>query len=190
MSANGISNLEFKRQRQETKLALAAIDRAATGRRSTLDLSQLPSVYAENNNNTNLVIDNANNITTGGEILDIVVLSPLSRLDGKDYNNPNNVTIQFSLPTYGDNRAEGIPIIEEGKLVGIQITKSGSGYTKYYNVPVGSILYGQVQVDVFVIDSTIGDPDSRELADKVLGLNITCSDIQFTTKLIPGRPWK
>ena len=60
MSANGISRLEFKRDRQLAKLALAATNRTASGRRSTLDLTQLPTVYAENDNNTNSVIDNPN----------------------------------------------------------------------------------------------------------------------------------
>ena len=36
MSDNGISHLEFKRQRQEQKLKLAAEKRAATGKRATL----------------------------------------------------------------------------------------------------------------------------------------------------------
>lgn len=63
MAANGISTLEFKRDRQEAKLQLAATNRSATGRRSTLVLDQLPTVYAENNNDTNDVVDNPN---TGG----------------------------------------------------------------------------------------------------------------------------
>lgn len=60
MSANGISRLEFKRDRQLAKLQLAAANRTVSGRRSTLDLSQLPTVYAENNNDTNAVVDNPN----------------------------------------------------------------------------------------------------------------------------------
>lgn len=60
MSANGISRLEFKRQRQLAKLALAGTNRTASGRRDTLDITQLPTVYAENNNDTNAVIDNPN----------------------------------------------------------------------------------------------------------------------------------
>jgi hypothetical protein len=60
MSANGISKLEFKRDRQLAKLALAADNRTASGRRATLDLTQLPTVYAENNNDTNAVVDNPN----------------------------------------------------------------------------------------------------------------------------------
>jgi len=63
MAANGISTLEFKRDRQIAKLDLAAANRAATGRRDTYVLDQLPTVYAENNNDTNDVVDNPN---TGG----------------------------------------------------------------------------------------------------------------------------
>ncbi len=66
MSANGISHLPLKRQRQNAKLAQAAVDRAADGRRSTLVLSQLPTVYATNTNTTSLVVDNPN---VGGLVL-------------------------------------------------------------------------------------------------------------------------
>ena len=66
MADNGISTLEFKRQRQEAKLAAAAAKRAADGRRSVLDLSQLPTIYATNTNLTSQVIDNPN---TGGLII-------------------------------------------------------------------------------------------------------------------------
>lgn len=52
MSANGISHLQYKADRQAAKLAQAATDRAATGRRSTLDTTELPTVYATNDNNT------------------------------------------------------------------------------------------------------------------------------------------
>ncbi len=63
MAANGISTLEFKSQRQEAKLALAATNRTASGRRANLDLTQLPTVYAPENNDTNAVVNNPN---TGG----------------------------------------------------------------------------------------------------------------------------
>jgi hypothetical protein len=66
MAANGISQLEFKRQRQEAKLALAAVNRAASDRRSTLDITQLPTVYAEDSNDTNNVVNNPN---TSGLVL-------------------------------------------------------------------------------------------------------------------------
>lgn len=63
MAANGISTLEFKRDRQDAKLQLASTNRAASGRRSTLDETQLPTLYAPNDNDTNNVVDNPN---TGG----------------------------------------------------------------------------------------------------------------------------
>jgi hypothetical protein len=58
MSANGISHLPTKQARQAAKLALAAENRAATGRPSTLDITELPTVYSGN-----VVVDQPN---TGG----------------------------------------------------------------------------------------------------------------------------
>ncbi len=60
MSANGISHLQYKADRQTAKLALAETDRAATNRRSTLDITELPTVYAPNDNDTSHVVDNPN----------------------------------------------------------------------------------------------------------------------------------
>ena len=45
MSANGISHLTNKRQRQEQKLKLAQAKRELQGKRSTLKKGQLPSMY-------------------------------------------------------------------------------------------------------------------------------------------------
>lgn len=55
MAANGISTLSTKQARQAAKLAAAATKRAARGRRSTLNTSQLPTLYSNN-----VVVDNAN----------------------------------------------------------------------------------------------------------------------------------
>lgn len=66
MSANGISTLTFKQQRQAAKLAAAATKRAASGRRATLDNTQLPTLYKANDNFTGNVVDNAN---TGGLVV-------------------------------------------------------------------------------------------------------------------------
>jgi hypothetical protein len=60
MAANGISTLATKRARQDAKLALATTNRTASGRRDTLDITQLPTVYAVGDNDTNNVVDNAN----------------------------------------------------------------------------------------------------------------------------------
>lgn len=60
MAANGISRLQYKKDRQTAKLALATADRTASGRRATLDITQLPTVYATNDNLTQDVVNNAN----------------------------------------------------------------------------------------------------------------------------------
>jgi hypothetical protein len=60
MSANGISTLTYKRDRQLAKLAQAAGNRAATGRRATLDITQLPTVYGIDNNSAGAIVDNPN----------------------------------------------------------------------------------------------------------------------------------
>jgi hypothetical protein len=66
MAKNEISTLPFKADRQIAKLELAAIKRAATGRRSNLDITELPTVYAPNDNNSYNRIDNPN---TGGLVI-------------------------------------------------------------------------------------------------------------------------
>ena len=60
MAANGISTLQYKRDRQNAKLAAAATKRSGTGRRSTLDNTQLPTLYGVGSNLAGDIIDNAN----------------------------------------------------------------------------------------------------------------------------------
>ena len=60
MSANGISHLALKKDRQTAKLALAAADRTADGNaRDTLDITQLPTTYG-NTNAPGDIVDNPN----------------------------------------------------------------------------------------------------------------------------------
>lgn len=67
MALNGISTLTYKLDRQLAKLEIAATKRAADGNaRATYDITQLPTVYAEDNNDTNDVVDNPN---TGGLVV-------------------------------------------------------------------------------------------------------------------------
>ncbi len=61
MSKNGISHLQYKRQRQEQKLKLAAEKRAATGKRSTLKKGLMPTLYTPSDNDSS----NLKQITTG-----------------------------------------------------------------------------------------------------------------------------
>lgn len=60
MSVNGISRLTYKRDRQEAKLSLAAVSRAASGRRAIIDLSQLPTLYGVDDNSPGAIINNPN----------------------------------------------------------------------------------------------------------------------------------
>ena len=61
MSLNGISHLPTKRERQDAKLAQAALDRAADNNpRYTLDVTQLPTRYKTGDNDTADVVDNPN----------------------------------------------------------------------------------------------------------------------------------
>jgi hypothetical protein len=65
MAANGISTLQYKRARQDAKLAAAAIKRAATGRPSTLDISLLPTRYGVDNNTAGAIVNNAGTLVAG-----------------------------------------------------------------------------------------------------------------------------
>ena len=51
MSANGISHLANKRQRQEQKLALAATKRSTDGKRSARKKAQMPTRYSSGGKN-------------------------------------------------------------------------------------------------------------------------------------------
>lgn len=55
MALNGISTLPTKELRQKAKLDLAAAKRADTGRRSTVDITELPTQYSDND-----IINNPN----------------------------------------------------------------------------------------------------------------------------------
>jgi hypothetical protein len=185
MALNGISELATKELRQKAKLDLAATNRAAVGNlRATYDITQLPTQYDDNG-----IIDNPN-YPVGGTITTITIATPLTRGDGGNYLTPANVSIQFALPSagggYGSNRATGTPVITDGKLSGITIVSGGSGYAKRNTV---GILNGQVLCDIFVIDSTSGSPDTRELRDiTTSGFDVSASDI-ISIGLIEGRPW-
>ena len=51
MSANGISHLPNKRQRQEQKLKLAQTKRQSQGQRATLKKAEMPTLYASGGDN-------------------------------------------------------------------------------------------------------------------------------------------
>jgi hypothetical protein len=82
MSANGISSLSTKELKQKAKLALAAVKRAATGRRSGLDITELPTQYSGN-----AIIDNPNvgGLVTGRPWVSLIA-GAYQRTYGSYYN--------------------------------------------------------------------------------------------------------
>jgi hypothetical protein len=60
MAANGISTLEFKRQRQDAKLAAATTKRGTDGKNNTLTVTDLPTRYGVGDNDASAIVDNPN----------------------------------------------------------------------------------------------------------------------------------
>lgn len=60
MAANGISTLQYKRDRQDAKLAAAAVKRGVDGDPNILDATQLPTRYGINDNDASAIVDNPN----------------------------------------------------------------------------------------------------------------------------------
>ena len=60
MAANGISTLQYKRDRQDAKLSAATTKRGNDGRRNTLTVADLPTRYGVNDNDGAAIVDNAN----------------------------------------------------------------------------------------------------------------------------------
>ncbi len=207
MAANGISELATKEARQTAKLDIAeakrqgktvAIDGTITGSLDSTkpyyrsgnvyDITALPTQY-----NSNSITDNSN--IQGGVITSISLITPVYRTDGDPYN-AGTTTVQFSVPLDfttnpagtvipGGIQATGTPVYNgSGQLSGINLIQGGLGYQKLVTV---GMLNGQVLCDVIIEDLKPGDPDSREMRDITLGLNMDASDVTYG--LLSGRPW-
>ena len=97
MALNGISELATKELRQKSKLDLAAAKRAADGNsRFTYDITQLPTVYNDNN-----IVDNAN---TDGLVVGRPWIHPgAAYFTGSNYlSNASNISIagDFTIECY------------------------------------------------------------------------------------------
>ena len=97
MSANGISGLEFKRDRQDAKLELAATNRAASGRRNIADATQLPTRYGVASNDPDLIVDNPN---------------PSGLIQGRPWLIA--VDFQLTMRTTGDDETVTLPCEDDG----------------------------------------------------------------------------
>ena len=60
MAANGISTLQYKRDRQDAKLAAATTKRGTDGRNNTLTVTDLPTRYGVDSNDAGDIVDNPN----------------------------------------------------------------------------------------------------------------------------------
>lgn len=119
MAANGISTLQFKKDRQLAKLEIAEAKRqgrtvtAAEGdytisgpedptknyyrENNVLNVSLLPTLYADGNNNTNDVVNNPNadGLQQGRPWVSDIVAGNLKLEDGSNLLTENNETISL-----------------------------------------------------------------------------------------------
>ena len=130
MAANGISTLEFKRARQNAKLALAADKRAISGRRSNLDISQLTTVYSPTDN-TIINNPNLNGLIVGRPWTN---QTPLQSLITSMFGSNEQGAIYVPMPVVNgvqslfQGAAGTTPVTADGDPVGRMLDQSGNGY--------------------------------------------------------------
>ena len=117
MSANGIAHLTTREARQKAKLAQAAIDRAATGRRAVLDITQLPTQFVGDT-----VVDNPNDdgLVVGRPWVTFMPLSLFAASEKGVWYDPSDITTLFQ------DDAGTIPVTAAGDPVGKMLDKSGN----------------------------------------------------------------
>jgi len=136
VAANGISTLEFKRDRQNAKLALAAANRGISGRRSNLDISQLPTVYSPTNNT---VINNPNlgGLIVGRPWTDLSLLQALiTSLFGAGEQGAFYIPrpIVNGVQSLFQDAAGTVPVTADGDPVGLMLDQSGNGNHAFQTV--------------------------------------------------------
>lgn len=132
-------------------------------------------------------------VTNGGFYYDDGILDYLDSSGNPLTEYPPTIT--FSSPQNGSDTATGTPILEEGALVGINITNNGSGYTSAptititaptYDDTLGNLYSGEIIYAVypsdsngnFLIDGTgigydINDPPTVTIAAPSSGVTAT-----------------
>ena len=117
MSANGIAHLTTREARQKAKLAQAAIDRAATGRRAVLDITQLPTQFVGDT-----VVDNPNDggLVVGRPWVTFMPISLFASSEKGAWYDPSDITTLFQ------DAAGTIPVTAAGDSVGKMLDKSGN----------------------------------------------------------------
>ena len=153
MSANGISHLQYKKQRQIAKLEQAKLDRVAANKtRTNYDITQLPTQYATGDNNTINRVDNPN---VGGLVIgrpwtstsptpSIITEGLVLHLDAGDTDSyPGTGTTWYDLSpsaknaTLGNsvyyNSADGGVLTFSGSSTGVATITSASAITGLTN---------------------------------------------------------
>lgn len=118
MADNGISTLSTKELKQKAKLALAAIDRASTGRRSDYDITQLPAQYVGNVATNNL---NEGGLQAGRPWVTFLPSDLFAAGEKGVWYDPGDITTLFQ------DTAGTIPVTASGQTVALMLDKSGNG---------------------------------------------------------------
>lgn len=162
MAQNGISTLATKELKQKAKLALAASDRASTGRRASLDITQLPTQYSGNT-----VIDNANagglvqgrpwltyNIVTSGLRLFLDAGNAASYTSGTTWTdlsaNTNNATLVGSPAFTSAGSSSYFTLTGDGSKY------ATTPYTKYSGTYAGKSTFFVARMNASIADSYHG----------------------------------
>ena len=118
MSANGISTLATKELKQKAKLDLAAIKRAATGRPSEYDITNLPAQYVGDIATNNL---NEGGLQAGRPWVTFLPSDLFAASEKGVWYDPGDITTLFQ------DTAGTIPVTASGQTVALMKDKSGNG---------------------------------------------------------------
>lgn len=169
MALNGISTLATKELRQKAKLELAAVDRAATGRRAIYDINELPTQYSGNT-----VVDNPNldGLLIGRPWVDI------SRTNLQFYIDPSATA---SYPGTGtaitDLSTNGYTGISMLNGVGFSSTDADGSWTFDGND------------DYIDTNQVLAMPDSFTLLAWVKVSDVTAYRMIISNEVTAGTPW-
>jgi hypothetical protein len=159
MSANGIAHLATKELRQKAKLDLAASNRATSNNaRSTYDLTELPTQYADNS-----IVDNPNGsgliagrpwINTVAPFTFYEAFGTTSALETTCYVSGNKIYVyssSYDVPSYQNARV----VVND-----IEVLSVGNGHRGHNAVVLNS--YGDVEA-TYTFD-TYNDPITNSAA--------------------------
>lgn len=165
MALNGISTLATKELRQKAKLDLAASKRAATGRPSTVDLSELPTQYNDNsivnNPNTGGLVQGRPWISTVGEFTFYEAFGTTLAISTTQYVSGNKI--------YAESSTYDVPSFQPARVMVNDIAVVNTELRGHTLVVLDS--YGDVVAPATRFDTwdTVGEPGARTALASALG---------------------